>query len=124
MKICIYVDEHTSWKEKIEKRALIGKNLTPAQQAKYDAWLCRCEPRLVFSKARRCLVRDAKQVKADCIAIQLRLSDDPEKLQVLTTSGDVYRLVLLNGFKKVSPNCLKDRISSQCLYTHIHGIHT
>eukprot|EP00438_Fugacium_kawagutii_P013863 Skav228403 [mRNA] locus=scaffold3824:14733:31266:- [translate_table: standard] len=95
MKICVYVDEHAGWKEKIEKRAALGKDLTSTQQTRYDEWLCRCEPRLVFSKTRRCLVRDAKQVKADCVAIKLCLSEDPEKLQVVTTSGDVYRLVLL-----------------------------
>ena len=97
LRICMFISEHEKWQQKIEKRAVIGKNLAPKQQQKYDAWCLTCNPRLVFSKSKQELITDPARVKPDCISIQLHLSDEPDKLQVTTCSGNTYRLVLLRG---------------------------
>ncbi len=97
VRICMFVNEREKWQEKIEKRAVIGKNLAPKQQQKYDAWCLTCDPRLVFSKSKQELITESAKVKKDCISIQLHLSDEANKLRVTASSGNTYRLVLLRG---------------------------
>ena len=88
-----------AWEAATEDRKASSnrKNLAPKQQQKYDAWCLTCNPRLVFSKSKQELITDSARVKPDCISIQLHLSDEPDKLQVTTCSGNTYRLVLLRG---------------------------
>ena len=114
VQICQYISEHDRWQKTILKRESMGRGLTRAQQERYDAWLLRGEPRLIFSKKRQVLVSDPSQVKGDCIALQLHLSSQAEDLQV-TTANDENRLVLLRGAGAEDP----DIPEAHALYSEI-----
>ena len=107
MRLCVFVEQHSHWQDKIQKRADSGKDLAPKQREKFEAWKLGCQPRLVFSKDKKVVISEASKVKPDCIAIQLIMSDDPTQLQVISSSGVAYRLKLLSGFKKTGPEFLQ-----------------
>ena len=99
LQVCIFVTEHGDWQKKIAKRSAEGKELTKSQKEKFQAWELRCEPRLVFSKDKKKQLTDAKQIRRDksCVALQLHLSDEPERLQVTASNGERFQLLLLKG---------------------------
>lgn len=112
------MDQHALWQRKISQRAAEGKGLTASQKEKYARWEQSCEPRLVFSESKQKRVVDASQIKKDktCLAIQLHLSDDPDKLGVTTSDGSRFQLLLLKG--KGSSGELPQ--AGLCVYIHIH----
>jgi hypothetical protein len=95
--VCLWVI--TANGKKISEKSAQGKPLTKSQKKSYEEWQSRCEPRLVFSAAKKKQVTDARQVKKDksCLAIQLHLSESPEELQVSAWDGSRYLLLLLRG---------------------------
>ena len=97
LRLCQFVTEHDAWQERILKRVDKPNPLTRKQQARYEAWQANLAPRFVFSKEHQQVVTESKRVTADCIAVQMHLDADPDKLEVSVASGQRYRLVLLAG---------------------------
>ncbi|CAK9110536.1 Helicase ATP-binding domain-containing protein [Durusdinium trenchii] len=97
LRVCKYITDLQAWQTKIEKRHAAGKALTKAQDKAYEAWKHSLVQRLVFCKKRQSLVTEARHINKDCIALDLRLSEDPNHLMVSSVNGDDYKLVLLKG---------------------------
>ena len=98
VQVCLFVGDHSKWEKNI-REVSSRKTIDKVQKKSYEEWQSRCEPRLVFSAAKKKQVTDARQVKKDksCLAIQLHLSESPEELQVSAWDGSRYLLLLLRG---------------------------
>ena len=97
VRICQFASEHAKWEGKIARRVAMGKGLTQSQATSYESWKANLEPIFVFSKDQKKVIRNAKQVKPDCLALKLHLSTDSEQLLVSSSDGSQFRMVLLRG---------------------------
>ena len=111
LRLCQFCTSYQAWQNRIAKRAQSGKSLTKTQQDRFDVWKLNNEPKYVFSKDRKKQVFEARHVKdGDAIALQLHLSDDPESLQVSTSSAARYRLRLLTSDKADVPETIPEAL--------------
>ena len=98
MVICQWLQEKEGWEAKIDKLALQGKTLPPSLVPKHNLFLSEGSKKyLVFDKKSEALVSDARRIPKSSIAVELLLSEDPEKLAIKTGNGVAYRLRLLKG---------------------------
>lgn len=97
IRICQFSSESAKWEAKIAKRGAMGKGLTQSQTTSYESWKANSEPVFVFSKDQKKVIRNAKQVKPDCVALKLHLSTDSDELKVSSSDGKQFRMVLLRG---------------------------
>ena len=73
------------------------KGLTPKQQAELEKWQSTTVRRIVLNKKRESQVMsrhasNLKRTKADCILIEIKVSDQHEELKIRSGEGDWYNL--------------------------------
>ena len=98
--LCDWVEQARLWDKKLEERHHAGKELTPKQQAKYDAWISQAQKPLVFNKKTgRLVVNPGKEtlskLKKDCLVVVLHLSRHAGELKLTAGNGQLYQLKLL-----------------------------
>eukprot|EP00435_Cladocopium_sp_Y103_P048767 s531_g14.t1 len=108
MRICRFVSEYQTWNRVIAQRHAKHKDLTPAQQLKYNSFQADCVQKMVFNKKKKSYIHDSASLKknaSDCIALKLYLSDDPVQLGIESATGEQFRLVWLKqeGASSSSP---------------------
>lgn len=103
-KVATWASANGKWEEMIYQRGLVGKNLTPASEKKYQEWVEENkEQRLLFSKSAERLVTkingkmSAAKIQKEYFSIQINMSTDPEQLSIKAGSGEARRLLLLRG---------------------------
>ena len=90
----------SKWEEKIAKRAIEGKGLTPTMQTAYDDWQGNPTRSIVLDKTKRAEVvniasKSIRTLKKTCILLVLHMSTDSNELKIATGNGKLWNLRLL-----------------------------
>ena len=91
------------WQTKISNRyERYQKELPPKQKADYEKWSAATTRRLVLNKQRKAQVMNVqssnlKQIKSNCILLEIKMSHVAEELLIRSGEGDWFRLVMLEG---------------------------
>ena len=106
--ISLWQKEGDRWQAKLKNRRDMGKNwLPPKQQQEYEKWQETTIRRIVLNKKRESQVMSwhashLKKTKADCILLEIKVSDQPQDLKIRSGEGDWYKLALLQGLAATS----------------------
>ena len=117
-KVACWAECNSKWMDRINKRAEMGRDLTPSMQKSFDTWCNDTkQQKLLFSKSKQSLVTkiranaDLRKLEEDTFSLTIQMSDDPSRLCVKAGSGRTRRLVLLQG-QPVDQSCLPSFLDS------------
>lgn len=100
--------EAAKWQTRINNRRDRNlKGLTPKQQSDFEKWQESTCRRIVLNKQRKAQVMNVrsdnlKQIKSNCILLEVQMSDCAENLRIRSGDGSWFRLVMLEGIVPAS----------------------